>query len=202
MPAPTTTSTTADGGHAHGVSASSDARWLLVALLINLGFMVVEVAVGIAANSLALLSDAAHMLTDAAAIGLAILALRLAQRPPKGAFTFGLKRGEILSAQINGVLLFVLAGIIGIEAITRIVNPPDVDGAFVLYTGPARGARQRRRGLGARQGQPREPQRAGRVPAQPLRHALVDRGGGRRPRDRAVGLGPGRRDRRARPSRC
>ena len=125
----------ADGGHAHGVSSSSDARWLLVALLINLGFMVVEVAVGIAANSLALLSDAAHMLTDAAAIGLAILALRLARRPPKGAFTFGLKRGEILSAQINGVLLFVLAGIIGIEAITRIVSPPDVDGAFVLYTG-------------------------------------------------------------------
>ena len=106
------------GGHGHGVSASSDARWLLIALLINLGFMLVEVGVGIAANSLALLSDAAHMLTDAAAIGLAILALRLAQRPPKGAFTFGLKRGEILSAQVNGVLLFVLAGIIGIEAIT------------------------------------------------------------------------------------
>ena len=75
------------------------------------------------------------MLTDAAAIGLAILALRLAQRPPKGAFTFGLKRSEIMSAQINGVLLLVLAGIIGIESITRIISPPDVDGAFVLYTG-------------------------------------------------------------------
>ena len=125
----------AHAGHAHGVTARSDSRWLLVALLINLGFMVVEVAVGLIANSLALLSDAAHMLTDAGAIALAILALRLAQRPPKGAFTFGLKRSEILSAQTNGVLLFVLAGIIGVEAITRIAHPPDVDGAFVLYTG-------------------------------------------------------------------
>lgn len=122
-------------GHAHGVTAGSDGRWLLVALLINLGFMVVEVVVGLIANSLALLSDAAHMLTDAGAIGLAILALRLARRPPKGAFTFGLKRSEILSAQINGVLLFVLAGVIGIESISRIISPPDVDGAFVLYTG-------------------------------------------------------------------
>lgn len=123
------------GAHAHGVSADSDGRWLLVALLINLGFMVVEAVVGLIANSLALLSDAAHMLTDAGAIGLAIIALRLARRPPKGAFTFGLKRSEILSAQINGVLMFVLAGVIGIEAISRIVSPPNVDGAFVLYTG-------------------------------------------------------------------
>ena len=99
--------------------------------------MLVEVAVGVIANSLALLSDAAHMLTDAFAIGLALVALRLAQRPPKGAFTFGLGRGEILSAQTNGVLLFVLAGIIGVEAIGRIVDPPDVDGAFVMWTGLA-----------------------------------------------------------------
>lgn len=125
----------AGGAHAHGVSADSDSRWLLIALLINLGFMVVEVVAGVIANSLALLSDAAHMLTDAGAIGLAILALRLASRPPKGAFTFGLKRSEILSAQINGVLMFVLAGVIGVEAIPRIAGPPDVDGAFVLYTG-------------------------------------------------------------------
>lgn len=123
------------GGHAHGVTANSDARWLLVALLINLGFMVVEVVVGLIANSLALLSDAAHMLTDAGAIGLALIALHLARRPPKGAFTFGLKRSEILSAQINGVLLFVLAGVIGIESMSRLLSPPDVDGAFVLYTG-------------------------------------------------------------------
>lgn len=125
----------AGGGHSHGVRADSDSRWLLVALLINLGFMVVEVVVGLIANSLALLSDAAHMLTDAGAIGLALIALWLARRPPKGAFTFGLQRSEILSAQINGVLLVALAGVIGIAAVGRIVNPPDVDGAFVLWTG-------------------------------------------------------------------
>ena len=124
-----------EGGHAHGVTAASDFRWLLAALLINVVFMVVEVVVGLIANSLALLSDAAHMLTDAGAIALALVALRLAQRPPRGAFTFGLKRGEILSAQVNGVLLFVLAGVIGVSAIPRIIDPPDVDGSFVLYTG-------------------------------------------------------------------
>lgn len=124
-----------EGAHSHGVTASSDGRWLLIALFINLAVMVVEFVVGVIANSLALMSDAAHMLTDAGAIGLALLALRLASRPPKGAFTFGLKRSEILSAQTNGVLLFVLAGVIGIEAVGRIGSPPDVDGAFVLYTG-------------------------------------------------------------------
>ena len=122
-------------GHTHGVSASSDVRWLVVALLINVAFMLVEVAVGIIADSLALLSDAAHMLTDAGAIALAIAALRLAQRPPSGAFTFGLKRSEILSAQVNGVLLFVLAGVIGIESVSRILDPPAVDGTLVLWTG-------------------------------------------------------------------
>lgn len=126
-----------EGHHSHHVSPSTDTRWLLAALLVNLAFMAVEVVAGLLANSLALLSDAAHMLTDAFAIGLALFAIRLAQRPPSGSFTFGLKRGEILSAQANGVLLFVLAGVIGIEAIARMIDPPDVDGAFVMWTGIA-----------------------------------------------------------------
>ncbi len=123
------------GSHSHAITADSDSRWLIVALLINLGFMVVEVVVGLIANSLALLSDAAHMLTDAGAIGLALIALRLAQRPAKAAYTFGLKRGEILSAQINGVTLLVLAALIAVPAVGRMINPPDVDGTFVLVTG-------------------------------------------------------------------
>lgn len=122
-------------GHSHGVSADADRSKLKIALALILGFMAVEVVVGIVANSLALLSDAAHMLTDAFAIGLALLALRLARRPPGGAFTFGLKRGEILSAQINGVLLLLLAAVIGVEAVGRIADPPDVEGVFVLWTG-------------------------------------------------------------------
>jgi cobalt-zinc-cadmium efflux system protein len=120
------------GGHAHGVTANSDARWLLVALLINLGFMVVEVVVGLIANSLALLSDAAHMLTDAAAIGLALFAGHLAKRPPRGGYTYGLRRAEILSAQANGATLLTLAAVIGFEAIRRIVDPPSVEGGLVL----------------------------------------------------------------------
>jgi cation diffusion facilitator family transporter len=71
-----------------------------------IGFMAVEVTVGVIASSPALLSDAAHMLTDATAIGVSLIAIRLAQRPAKGAMTFGLKRTEILSAwgyDLNGL---------------------------------------------------------------------------------------------------
>ncbi len=88
-------------GHAHGMSADADTRALAITLGLIVGFMAVEVGVGVIAHSLALLSDAAHMLTDAAAIGLSLVAVRLAQRPAKGVWTFGFKRVEILSAQFN-----------------------------------------------------------------------------------------------------
>src|SRR4051794_30659113 len=94
--------------------------------------MAVEVVVGIVASSLALLSDAAHMLTDAAAIGLALVALGLAQRPARGAFTFGLRRAEILSAQFNGATLLVLGLLVVVEGVRRLVDPPDVQGGPVL----------------------------------------------------------------------
>jgi cobalt-zinc-cadmium efflux system protein len=119
-------------GHSHEISADADRGKLAVALGLILAFMAVEVAVGIAASSLALLSDAAHMLTDAAAIGLALLAISLAQRPARGAFTFGLKRAEILSAQFNGATLLVLGLLVVVEGVRRIVNPPDVAGTAVL----------------------------------------------------------------------
>jgi cobalt-zinc-cadmium efflux system protein len=121
--------------HHHGVSPAADRRWLLVALGLILGFMLVEVAVGVLANSLAVLSDAAHMLTDAGAIAIALWAARLAARPPGGNFTFGLGRAEILSAQANGAALLVLAGVIAVEGVRRLGAPPDVDGLFVLLTG-------------------------------------------------------------------
>jgi cobalt-zinc-cadmium efflux system protein len=119
-------------GHSHGASADADRGKLTVALLLILGFMAAEVVTGIVANSLALLSDAAHMLTDAAAIGLSLVAIRLAGRPAEGQMTFGLKRVEILSAQANGITLLVLAAIIAIEGVRRLVDPPGVDGALVL----------------------------------------------------------------------
>ena len=89
-------------GHTHGVTADTNPRRLAIALGLILAFMCGEVVAGILANSLALLSDAAHMLTDAAAIGLALIAIRLAARPAAGDYTYGLKRTEILSAQANG----------------------------------------------------------------------------------------------------
>ncbi len=97
--------------------------------------MVGEVVAGVLADSLALLSDAAHMLTDAGAIALALVAARLAARPPGGGYTYGLGRAEILSAQINGATLLVLAGVIAWEAVQRIADPPEVEGAVVLAVG-------------------------------------------------------------------
>jgi cobalt-zinc-cadmium efflux system protein len=118
--------------HAHGVSADADSRKLGIALALILAFMCVEVAAGIVAGSLALLSDAAHMLTDAGALALSLVAIRLARRPAAGAMTYGLKRSEILAAAINGTTLLVLGILIVIEGIRRIVNPPDVEGGVVL----------------------------------------------------------------------
>ena len=123
------------GHHPHGPSADADSRWLAVALGVIAAFMVVEVVAGILADSLALLSDAAHMLTDAGAIAVALFAARLAARPAGGRFTFGLGRAEILSAQGNGATLLVLAGVIAVEAIRRLWSPPEVDGGFVLVVG-------------------------------------------------------------------
>jgi cobalt-zinc-cadmium efflux system protein len=87
---------------------------------------------GIVGSSLALLSDAGHMLTDAVALGLALVALRLAERPPGGSFTYGMRRAEILSAQVNGITLLLLGIWIVYEGIRRLIEPPAVEGALVL----------------------------------------------------------------------
>jgi cobalt-zinc-cadmium efflux system protein len=122
-------------GHHHAVSPDADRGKLRLALGLILGFMVVEVVAGLLADSLALLSDAAHMLTDAGSVGLALVALGLAARPPTGRFTFGLGRAEILSAQVNGAALLVLAGVLGVEAVRRLSDPPAVEGGLVVAVG-------------------------------------------------------------------
>jgi len=124
-------------GHSHGVTADTSKGRLAVALALIVCFMAGEVVAGILAHSLALLSDAAHMLTDAGAIALSLFALRLAARPATGAMTFGLKRAEILSAQANGGSLLVLAALIVYEAIHRLVTPPDVSGWTVTIVAVA-----------------------------------------------------------------
>ncbi|MFJ6938824.1 cation diffusion facilitator family transporter [Streptomyces sp. NPDC101132] len=121
-------------GHSHGVAENADRRWLTLALTLIGTFMAVEVVVAVFARSLALLSDAAHMLTDAASIVLALIAMRLAARPARGGFTYGLKRAEILSAQANGLTLLLLAAWLGYEAVRRLLDPPEVHGGLVLVT--------------------------------------------------------------------
>lgn len=125
-----------DHGHDHGaaVTADTDRRPLLGALGLILGFMLVEVVVGIAAGSLALISDAGHMLTDAFSLVLALVAMRLAARPAHGRWTFGFKRAEILSAQANGITLLVLVGVFLYEAAQRLISPPQVHGVYVVVT--------------------------------------------------------------------
>ncbi len=119
-------------GHSHGVSKDADRRYLYTALALLLGFMVVEVVVGIIASSLVLIADAGHMLTDAGAIMLALVAMRLAEKPARGRFTFGFKRAEILSAQANGITLLILSAWFTIEAVQRLISPPQVHGLLVL----------------------------------------------------------------------
>ena len=122
------------GGHSHAISADADRRWLGIALGLITTFMAAEVVVGVIARSLALISDAAHMLTDAASIVLALIAMRLAARPARGGYTYGLKRAEILSAQANGLTLLLLGAWLAYEAVRRLIDPPAVEGGLMLVT--------------------------------------------------------------------
>jgi cobalt-zinc-cadmium efflux system protein len=118
---------------AHELShREADRGALRSALVLIAAFMVAEVVAGVLASSLALLSDAAHMLTDAAALAISLWASKLAARPARGAMTYGLGRAEILSAQANGVTLLVLGVVIVLDAISRLVSPPRVHATPVL----------------------------------------------------------------------
>lgn len=121
-------------GHGHVAGDTADRRWLGAALALIVAFMAVEFVVGLLSGSLALISDAAHMLTDAAAIALALVAIRLAARPARGGYTYGLKRAEILSAQANGITLLLLAAWFCYEGVRRLIAPPPVEGGPVLVT--------------------------------------------------------------------
>jgi cobalt-zinc-cadmium efflux system protein len=95
-------------------------------------FLVVEAVLGLLAHSVALLADAGHMLADVGALAAALWVIRLAARPAKGAWTYGWKRAEILSAAGNGVTLLVVAALIAVEAVRRLVHPAPVVGLTVL----------------------------------------------------------------------
>jgi cobalt-zinc-cadmium efflux system protein len=118
-------------GHAH-VSSSTPARRLAIALAMTATFMVVEVVAGALTRSLALLSDAGHMLTDAGALLLALFAQRVAQRQRSRAKTFGYRRAEVLAALANGIVLGVSSVWIVVEAVRRFEAPPEVLGLPML----------------------------------------------------------------------
>jgi cobalt-zinc-cadmium efflux system protein len=111
-------------GH-HG---TDDQRRLLIACSLITTFMVGEVVAAFLASSLALLADAGHMLTDAIALVMAIVALRLAHRPAQGRWTFGFARAEVLSAAVNGITLLVVGAVVLVEAVQRLVHPSGVSG--------------------------------------------------------------------------
>jgi len=108
-----------------------------VALLLNASFLVVELVVGLLANSLALLSDAGHMTSDVAALALALVAQRLARAVPGPGFTFGLRRVPVLGALGNALSLLIIAALVLAEAYQRMLAPPPVPGWPVLAAGVA-----------------------------------------------------------------
>jgi cobalt-zinc-cadmium efflux system protein len=116
--------------HNHSSGARQKALWL--ALGANAGLMVTEVAGGLLFGSLALLADAAHMLSDVLALAIALLALRLAERPTSARHTYGLQRAEVVGAQSNALVLLLVVGWIGYNAIKRLGDAPEVEGAGVL----------------------------------------------------------------------
>ena len=107
-------------------------RKLFIALLITAIVMIAEIIGGFLANSLALLSDAGHMLTDILSLGLSLAAMKLAQKPPTPSKTFGFHRLEILAALFNGMLLFFMSFYIFYEAYHRLVQPEEIKGLFML----------------------------------------------------------------------
>ena len=120
-----------DHGHSHGIRPDADRRYLTIALALIVGFMAFEVVVGIVAHSLALLSDAGHMLTDAGALVLALVVIRVVECSSTERTTYGMRRAEVLSGQANSAVLLVLGVIVIYEAITRLIWPPEVAGKLV-----------------------------------------------------------------------
>lgn len=125
------------GGHDHGASGDADARYLGAALGLIVAFMVAEVIAAVFAGSVALLSDAGHMLTDAGALGASLWAIHLADRPAAGRMTFGFKRAEILSAAVNGVTLAAFGMLLFATAVSRLVHPVSVHGGPVTAVAAA-----------------------------------------------------------------
>jgi cobalt-zinc-cadmium efflux system protein len=120
------------GGHAHYHTAGANTKMLTLALILTTTFLIAEVVGSFVFNSLALLSDAAHMMTDVAALAIALLAIRIGGRAADDRRTFGYKRFEILAAAFNALLLFAVAIYVLVEAIKRFQKPEVVQSTGML----------------------------------------------------------------------
>ena len=118
--------------HSHAVVIEGNARKLTIALILTSTFLVIEVIAGLITQSLALLSDAAHMFTDAAALAIALAAIQIAKRPADNKRTFGYQRFEILAALFNASMLFFVAMYILYEAYQRFTQPPEIQSIGML----------------------------------------------------------------------
>ncbi|MBN1423027.1 cation transporter [Candidatus Fermentibacteria bacterium] len=116
----------------HHDARQASVRRLRIALMINLAYLIVEVIGGLLSNSLALLADAGHMVTDVAALGVALVAARLAMLPASPRRTFGLLRAEVLGAFLNGAALVIMVGFIAFKAVQRLGAPPVIEGPLML----------------------------------------------------------------------
>ncbi len=121
-----------DHGHSHDHGRGADRRALSVVFALTASYMVVEVVGGLVTGSLALLADAGHMLSDAFSLGLALVAVWLAQRPATPNRSFGYKRAEILAALLNGATLVAISVWIFVEAYNRLWEPPEILGGWML----------------------------------------------------------------------
>lgn len=121
--------------HDHSHSHTGNKKALFISFLIITGYMVIEAVGGFLTNSLALLSDAGHMLSDSVSLGIGLLAFSIGEKVANQHKTFGYKRLEILAAFANGVMLIVIALIIVYEAIGRFTNPPEIASTGMLVIG-------------------------------------------------------------------
>jgi cobalt-zinc-cadmium efflux system protein len=119
-------------GHGHGDAGATNLRKLAIVLGLSFAYMLAEVVGGLASNSLALLADAGHMLSDVAAIGLSLFAMWIAQKPPTARRTFGYQRMEILAALANGGTLVAISIYIFVEAWHRLSHPPEVQAPLMM----------------------------------------------------------------------
>lgn len=121
------------GHHHHGINREGNKKGLTIALIITFSIMIMEFVGGLITNSLALLSDAGHMLSDSSSLLLSLIAFWFAAKPPSANKTYGYYRFEILAAFFNGITLFVMAGWIIYEAYGRFFEPPTVSSGTMIW---------------------------------------------------------------------